>query len=349
MKKKALCIFILVFWLVGACTFLSIKVEEQMIPLVTKTVPYDAMTSSPKLPLDCLQMDEYGGRLYTLYEGAGWEASMRAREAYDSFELKEDCIVLANGWGDYIQYTSKPLQSGQLVNVVRPSSDEEGRWLAVFPEGRPEKLELPDGVEVEEENDHVVQLKVKKDPQPFMEAQAKSAIPALSSAKVYSFADMEKLLDNFTGFGLLLMVLSATVTLWAFSCFLSKDARRNRWYLTVNLAIGLALLACVPLILSTISLPSSLLPQRQITDLGYFASEMDQFFGGLKSFAPAASSSGALAANLPKSEAGIEIINRLNTVAVRPLLYFAGGILFAGLAALAERVIIYYKRRPRIL
>lgn len=347
MKKKALCIFILVFWLVGACTFLSIKVEEQMIPQVTKTRA-DTMAAEPKLPLDCLQTDETGTYLYTLYEGTGWEAGTRVSDTLGDYELREDGIVVSSGWGDYIQYTSKPLKNGELVNVAHPSGDQEGRWLAVFPEGRPEDLELPEGLEIEEENDHVVQLLVSKDSQPFMEAQAKSRVPALAGAKVYSFSDMDCLLDNFTGFGLLLLVLAFTVTLWAFSCFLSKDALRNRWYLTANLAIGVVLLACVPLILSTISLPSSLLPQRQITDLGYFAGELDQFFSGLKSFAPAASSSGLLSANLPKSEAGIEMINRLNTVIIRPLLYFAGGIFFAGLVALAERVMIYYQRRPKI-
>lgn len=39
MKKKALLIFTLIFWLVGACTFLSMKVEQEMIPQVTAVEP----------------------------------------------------------------------------------------------------------------------------------------------------------------------------------------------------------------------------------------------------------------------------------------------------------------------
>uniref|UniRef100_UPI001C3F7537 hypothetical protein n=2 Tax=Acutalibacter muris TaxID=1796620 RepID=UPI001C3F7537 len=48
---------------------------------------------------------------------------------------------------------------------------------------------------------------------------------------------------------------------------------------------GLALLICVPLVLDTIDLPSSLLPRERITDFGSIAGAMDQFFGALKGFA----------------------------------------------------------------
>ena len=44
MKKKALLIFTLIFWMVAACTFLSMKVEQEMIPQVTAVEPNYART-----------------------------------------------------------------------------------------------------------------------------------------------------------------------------------------------------------------------------------------------------------------------------------------------------------------
>ena len=59
MKKKALLIFTLIFWLVGACTFLSMKVEQEMIPQVTAVEPDRGAgwDKDPTLPADCIIED----------------------------------------------------------------------------------------------------------------------------------------------------------------------------------------------------------------------------------------------------------------------------------------------------
>lgn len=343
MKKKVLCIFVLVFWLVGACTFLSIKVEEQMIPQVTTVSPTDGrgMDASATLPGDCLMEDEYGmPRLYNTYEGTGWEAGTRANEVQSGYEYdwENNVLKMDNGWGTYIQYSSKPLRQGELVEVVRGTSAGEGRWLAVFPEGeKPEISELPEGVTIEEESDRVIQFLVEKNVEPFMEARTKSIVPELYGAKVYGFTDMGELLDNFTGLGLLLLILTATLTLWIFTCVLSKNAGKNRWFLVANLVIGLVLLICVPLALKTIDLPSSLLPREQITDISYFAQEMEDFFGGLQSFGN----------GTPATQAGVDMLKAQKEAALRPLLFLAGGVVLAGVIAAVEWLLIRRRRRPK--
>lgn len=342
MKKIVLCIFTLVFWLVGACTLLSIKVEEQMVPQVTTTVPDQGHGMDPAtLPADCLMEDEYGiPTLYQTYEGTGWEAGTRASVVQGGymFDWDNNVLNMDNSWGTYIQYSSKPLREGELVEVVRGSYSDEGRWLAVFPEGeKPDIPELPDDVTIEEESGQVIQFQVNRDVEPFMEARAKSMVPELYGAEIYSFADMEKLLDNFTCLGLLMMILMAGLVLWIFSCLLSKNAQRNRWFLVANLVIGLILLVCVPLVLKTIDLPSSLLPRDQITDIGYFSQELSDFFGGLKSFG----------SGMPATQAGIAIVNAQKAAAVRPLLLMAGGAVLAGIIAAVEWLIIRRKARPK--
>ncbi len=353
MKKKALLIFTLIFWIVGACTFLSIKVEEQMIPQVTAVEPDGGWDRDSSLPADCLIEDENGLHLYKLYEGTGWEAGTRATEE-QGWLLGEDKLILGNSsWGDFVQYSSKPLREGELVEVVRGGSKTEDHWLAVFPEGLELELawddaDLPGGVTAEEWGQRAVQLYVEDDTVPFMASRAKSRVPYLAGATVYSFNDMNQLLDNFTAFGLLLGIFTAVLVIWAFSCVYSKEARRNRWYLCVNLALGVLLLACVPLVLNTVDLPSSLLPRERITDFGTITRAIDEFFGALKSFAPPAAATGELKPSLPESIAGQEIVAAKNMVIARPILFGFFGAFFAAIFALAERVVMYIRRRPRI-
>lgn len=350
MKKKALLIFILIFWMVGACTFLSIKVEEEMIPQVISVEPDRGFSSDPTLPGDCLVEDENGPHLYQIYEGTGWEAGTRVTEVKNWFPM-DDKIIPSSAWGEFVHYSSKPLREGEIAEVIRRSDKVEDHWLAVFPEGEAPDIDpdnLPKGVEFEEGNSNALQFYVENDESPFISGRAKGRMPELYGATVYSFNDMYQLLDNFTGLGQLLGILAAVLVLWIFSCVLAREARLNRWFLCANLAIGLILLACVPLVLGKIDLPSSLLPRERITDIGTITGAMDEFFSTLKSFAPPATGDLVVPSGLPESEAGSAIIMAKNNVLARPVLFcFFGGFL-AGLAVLAERVIMWQIRRPRV-
>lgn len=353
MKRKAILVFTLVFWLLGACTFLSVKAEQEMIPQVVSVQAQQEMgMSGAVLPGDCLIEDGNGPHLYRICQGTGWEEGTRAAEERGWVPL-EDRLILDSAWGDFVHYSSKPLREGELIEVVRGREKAPDRWLAVFPEGLAPELdwdrrELPGGVSAEEWNGHAVQLLVEEGEEPFMAGRAKSLVPELRGASVYSFNDMYKLLDSFTALGLLLGILMAALVLWGASWGFSRRARRSRWVLCLNLALGLVLLLCVPLVLDSMDLPSSLLPRERITDFGAMAREMDEFFGALRGFAPPASDTGPLAAALPRSEAGQAIIMTRNNVLARPWLYAFLGAACGGLAALIEKVVLWQVNRPRL-
>ncbi len=345
MKKKALCVFILLFWAVGVSTFLSGKVQEEMIPQVTILEP---SIEERALPMDCLFLDETGMHLYSVYEGTGWEAGTRVREEdLSGCELGENGI-LVTGWNPYVQYASKPLTPGTLVEVKKSADKQPDHWLAVFPEEAPVLDQLPEGVSVAERNSHVVLLSLEEAQQPYMDGRAKSMIPSLEGAWVYSFQEMEQFLDCLAPLGLLAALLTAPVLLWACSCFMAREAGKNRVFLLVNLGVGLALTACVPLVLGAIDLPSSLLPREHITDLGFFAQEYSRFFQALTSFAPPASATGPLAPNLPQSPAGQAIIHYRNSLLMRPVLWMSLGFVFPLLVILTERGIMIWRNRPKI-
>ena len=344
MKKKALCAFALVFWMLAAAAMISMRVEEMMIPQVVTTGAQQ--DRGGVLPLDVLFFDDGGTHLYSTYEGTGWEAGERvAEEDFSSYEINPERgeVRVGNAWGKfYIRYASKPLRKGELVEVRKESGRAPDHWLAVFPEGVPEIGPLHEEVSVEEQSGQAVQFYVENAQEPYMDGRAKSLIPQIEEAHVYSFSQMELFLENLPRVGLVFAVLLAAVTLWLGSCLMAREARKNRISLVVNEILGLLLLAALPLALGAIDLPSSLMPREQITDFGHFVGEYQEFFGALKSFAaenPAVS--------MPNSEAGQAIVAYKNGIILRPFLMMGAGVALPLALLLAERAVLRIRRRPK--
>lgn len=289
MKKKALCIFTLIFWMVAAFTLLSIKVEEQMIPQVTLISPQSSMGKRGSLPADCLQRDENGiSHLYSTYEGTGWEAGTRVQEENGGYMLTEKGLDLDSGWGDYVQYASKPLYSGEIVEVVCSGKKGADYWLAVFPDGIPEQLgKFPSETTIAEQAGNALLLSVEKADLPYMTGRVKSLIPELENAEVYSLSELSKFLDALPFVGLVLGSILAAVILWIFCCLMARSPWKNRVGLIINIFLGVLLLAGLFFIFRAIELPSSMLPREQITEFGHYSREFGNILFALKCLAVA--------------------------------------------------------------
>jgi len=232
-----------------------------------------------------VQIDENRMHLYMIYEGTGWEAGTRVQEV-QGLSMDENNVLLDNGgWGEYVQYASKTLTDGELVEVIRGGGKVPDLWLAVFPEKAPELSDLGTGYEVVAHHENAVLLSVESDTEPFMEGRTKSNIPALAEARVYSLNDMEKFLDNFVCSGLLLAIFIIVLTLWGYAWYENHHEKKYPRLWPMSLGIGLVLIGCIAAILHFVSLPSSLLLPDHITDLGYFFHEFEQFFQALSLFA----------------------------------------------------------------
>lgn len=283
LKQKALWVFTLVFWLVGASTVFAIKTQEWMTPQVTTTkaeTNYSA-GSTAKLPLDCLQTDESGMHLYMIYEGTGWEAGTRVQEV-QGFSMDEDHVLLDNGsWGEYVQYASKTLTEGELVDVIRGGEKVPDQWLAVFPEKAPDLSGLGSGYEIVAQSENAVLLSVESDAQPFMEGRAKSSIPALAGARVYSLSDVKRFMGNFVCGGLLLAVFAMVFILWGYAWYENQQDKKYPRLSAYNAILGVLLIGGIAAILHFVDLPSSLLPPEHITSLGYYFREFDELYHAL--------------------------------------------------------------------
>lgn len=264
MKRFSFCAFALIFWLIAFSTLFSIRVEQWMTPVVSVT----AMNNNDELPLSCLQWDEEGSHLFQLEEGSDWSDGTRAREfPPDSYTLLPESISMQYGYGmEFIQYSTKEIQSGGLVmkNTARTERLSD-QWLVFQDEASAPSLRQVESAE-----------------QPFMENREREKLEA---ERLYSLNDV----TAFLGALPLLAVLPAEflflLGLWTASFLLSKAPRRSPRILGTNILLAGVLLATLPLLLNTISLPSSLLPRDSIVDFSHYSREFSQIFAALRSFA----------------------------------------------------------------
>lgn len=301
MKRKSLCAFLLIFWLFGVCTLLSAWVEELMTPqAVVVRAEYKRGTSGYVIPSDCLFYGETCPTLYVTYEGADWEAGIRAEISTEMYQETKRGLEMSIGNDEYVEYVSKPIQPGDKIKKIRSIRKAPDHWLTVLPKDAPKPEAAGEGISLEQESGRNLLISVENCVQPFMENQAQkllfkgeTQLPA--DLKIYSLNDTESFLNALPLLAVLLVSLLLPLILWAYSCRLAKHARKNRTALLINGGIAAACFAALPFLLNVIKLPSSLLPKDNIFDYGHYSHEFSQIFGALQGFAANGNETAAVA------------------------------------------------------
>ena len=263
MKRRVLCIFVLILWGLVFCTMLSVRIEQLMIPEVVLTQA-DESEPSPHIALDSLFFDDTGMHLYRPREGTGWETGTRIyEEEINNYSVGENQLDL-KFFGSYVRYASKPLRSGdEISGALTPTAEAENALL----------------------------FNVTDTPQPFMADRAKSTILPVTelanenAGSFYSLSDVKSFLSQLPLLAALLSFSLFVLILWVYSFVLSRKAKENRAKLIFHGVLGVLALLAVPLILLHIALPSSLLPQYRITDAAYYMREFGEIFSALNALA----------------------------------------------------------------
>lgn len=300
MKKKVFCAFVLVFWILAVCTFLSAKVQKLMTVSVTM-VPSSqtrSVGSDTQIPADAVSYDETGSHLFSVQRMAGWQGGVWATEV-DSSRYRfrsEQFVLVEQQYGNrFIQYSTKSLQSGDPIAVLTNDSKEDDLYLAAYPDGVPALKAQTGDMAVETQGQDVLLLSVKGAFQPFMEQRAVelvsaaedlteyegSVFPNGAQKNVYSLLAVERFAQALPLLALLLVLLLLPAAAWAYSCALIQDTRKNRVPLLLNAAIMALSLIGLPLLLNAIELPSALMPSTNILDFGHYAGELSQIFHAL--------------------------------------------------------------------
>jgi len=286
-------------------TFLSIRIEEWMMPFVTMTAT-DPKDVNQEIPADSLFYDDMGMHIYRTRVGQGWEPGIRVWEVDRSdYFIVDGKIRFDQGSGDFIQYASRTLRVGEEVR--QPENvflTEEDNWVAVFPEGIPEYTLEDEEMFVEAETDISMIVCAPDANAPFMEDRARSTVivekadeewylPHTSS--FYSLGDLRAFMNNIMLLGILAAMMIFTVILWAWSFRLSKEPTKNKKLLVINGSVVAGLVALSPLLLHFINLPTSLLPQYHITDFPHYERLFGELFGELNRLTDAGSEIAATA------------------------------------------------------
>ena len=259
MKRRVLCIFVLILWGLVFCTMLSVRIEQLMIPEVVLTQA-DESELSPHIALDSLFFDDTGMHLYRPREGTGWETGTRIyEEEINNYSVGE-------------------------ISIQSDLENRDDTWLAIFPEGIPQ---LSGALTPTAEAENALLFNVTDTPQPFMADRAKSTILPVTelanenAGSFYSLSDVKSFLSQLPLLAALLSLSLFVLILWVYSFVLSRKAKENRAKLIFHGVLGVLALLAVPLILQHIALPSSLLPQYRITDAAYYMREFGELFSAL--------------------------------------------------------------------
>lgn len=366
MKRRVLCIFGLLTWLLGLATFLSLRIEELMVPLVTVTEPAHPKGSDEgRLPLDCL----FDGQLFQTFEGTGWEKGTRVRLADPAqYQVLEDHIEM--NWGQVVEFATKTPRPGELVEVVLLPGRADDRWVVVPADDRPlpEFSELDAALTVEQESETAWLVSVKGQPQPYMEKRAQTMMPlapvaddfspwtgedgevdwesvdweALEAARpkaphIYSLTDVETALRELPKLGLLAGMVLGAVVLWVGCWGLSRNAAQHRSRLALLAGCMAALLVGSAFLISSMDLPSSLLPVNNIVEIGHYQQEFGQIFRALEGFAQHSGPAAELI-SLAREQTGFFWLALAGGGA-------AGGALSLGLWWVGRRQVLYRRAR----
>ncbi|MBQ8313327.1 MAG: hypothetical protein IJX84_09010 [Clostridia bacterium] len=272
MKRSVLCIFSLVLYLLLACTMLSAKIEEEMMPQVeAKTLKYKGTTLS--FSPDVLFHDEQGDHFYHAANGSGWESGLRIREFmpaqyyYDIFE--QIAFTGTPQTYHFIMSASRQPVEGEKVHIVEEFEAVEDVHLYCYSGALPEDLWMPQHTSIIGQSSHALLVRNTRAQLPFFQHTAKTLSIAASQADhAYSLTEISSFIQSLPPVTLIwICLLAGFLLLLLFWTHRSASPGK----LTYIIAAAFFLISAA-ILLSRIDLPASLLPTENIFDLAHYIS-----------------------------------------------------------------------------
>lgn len=288
MKRRVLCVFSFVVYILTVCTLLSVKIEDMMMTRV-ESGPVNTRAAHEsvirELPDRALFADNAGLHLYEIYDGTGWESGKRIREV-SGWTLGGDGTVRVPGYPDtaYVFSASRQPKQGEEVKVLETWEKGDDLCLALFSCRTPdiEALELPQNIKISAFGGRAMLLEVTEFPMPFMEQCAKTAAQGLKAAdRIFSMGDAMHFLSQLPELARLGAVLVIGAVLLFSAWIFAGKSRGVAW---LNGALAVFSLGLVPLLLKRIELPASLLPDGNIFCLSHYREAFAALFSGLNAF-----------------------------------------------------------------
>lgn len=285
MKKKVLCVFSLVLYLLVACTILSGKIEEEMMTLVQVEKRTSSKTTgrSMTLSLRAIYTDKQGDHLYEVREGTGWESGQRSYEVPSWGMDPVNGIASLYGTRDYnfVKSASRQPLEGELARIVEEFETANDTYLYYYNPGVPNGLDLPANLEVIAQSENALLVDVTDGTLPFLPHTAKTwTVTTDLSDRVFSLTEAEAFLNQLPIVMVTFMIAASGVLFWVCGCVAGLKKRNGAvWLNTLAACIALIALAVA---LRQIDLPASLLPSANIFDFAHYQEEFSFIFDSLR-------------------------------------------------------------------
>lgn len=286
MKRKAICIFLLIAYVLLFCTCLAPMVEREMATLAEVKHVKKNTKSNTQLPLYTYKWGETEG-LFQIKEGSGWNTGARVEEipriyynAPNSFYSK---VSLHPENYDVILSASRVPKVGDRVEPVKPEESPNEKLIVYCPEGYEEIVDRQDKFTVLGYGEKGILLNTTGIKKPYFEHFTVFSLQNRLKAenyRVYSYSDAQDLLKALPLVAVFGSVLLFAVVVWAGTCSMTKK-EQPWWLLPGNIAIlGLSLLG-VWLLGKAVDLPASLMPPQSILDFAHYRAEYETMFAAL--------------------------------------------------------------------
>lgn len=280
MKRRILCIFSLVLFLLLFCTCLAPAVERNMATLVdVKQVKSTNTARNTYISTTATKWGEVT-ELFQVVEGTGWNSGMRvdavAQQYYSSYfgggiELHpgEDYTVILTA--------SRTPRVGDLVEVVEAQESKGEQLIVYFPEGTPELPLLQNNFQVTAQGETGMLLTTIGIKMPFFEHRMKIGLDRIQAEgmRVYSYTEALQFLRMLplvaAVFGLFLLGLF----LWGCGCRFSREHAAFGWG---NAGLCALIFLGISPAADAIDLPASLMPENSILELDHYFREFQNIF-----------------------------------------------------------------------
>ncbi len=290
MKRRILCIFALVAYLLVFCTVFSPMAQREMSVLVTVRQLDGSSKHNNVVSIHSYRWGNTKG-LFQVVEGTGWNSGDRIAE------ISSQYYVVNSGYFNDITlhpgtpYTlvlsaTKTPQEGDPVQIVTQTRNTGEKLILYTPEGYYQSEPLQNNFKVLQESESGILLDSIYLDMPFFEHTIRQSLSKkylATDMRIYSYSEAESFLRQLPLIGLLAGMLLTGLILWAGTCLLTRKHGAPLPTLLNTGIAGLILVLMLP-VTNAIDLPASLMPQNSILDIGHYTREFSQIFKTMSSF-----------------------------------------------------------------
>lgn len=298
MKKRILCVFSLILYLLLACLILSLKIEEEMTTQVEVYTAKAVGLASSRVTLPARILFEGDSTtdlmLYDVVDGTGWEVGLRLREVPRylwSLKMTSptdwEIEVPREEGRRYVLSASRHPQEGDLAQIITRFEKADDVHLAIYlpPRVLPEELQLPENAEVQGRSDEALLLNMTNANTPFFEHKAKGmSVTTDYASRIFSLTAVKQFFGQLPSVTAVFLILVSGLVFCVHGCCMSIHLEEHKVFLGLDILLTVLLLLLAKYVLGSIDLPSSLLPEENILQLSYYREELSMIFTAMADF-----------------------------------------------------------------